>query len=375
MHIQQIGSSDRTAIRAFIRLPFRLYRGVSQWVPPFLPGEWARFDRMRFAFYRHSEAAFLLARDGSGQVVGRLAVLEHRPHNAHRGRYDALLYLYEAIEDDEVARALFDAAARWAHQRGLDRLVGPKGFLTGDGLGLLVEGFEHRPALGIPYNPPYYTRQWEGVGGFRKEVDYLSARIFSKNFVFPERMERIAEAVKRRRNLRVINFRTEAALRAIAPRLQQAYNSAFSQVWAYTPIPDEELSGVIDKLIRLAEPRYFKLVMKDDQIAGFQFSLPDISAGLQRCGGRLWPFGWLILTIERKRTRWANVVGNAVLEPYRGLGANVLLYQAMVESVLSGGFEGVDIVQIQEGNRHMLADMEPLGLDYYKRHRVYSKPI
>jgi len=43
-------------------------------------------------------------------------------------------------------------------------VIGPKGFTALDGMGLLVEGFEHRPALGIPYNPAYYARLLESAG-------------------------------------------------------------------------------------------------------------------------------------------------------------------------------------------------------------------
>jgi len=40
----------------------------------------------------------------------------------------------------------------------LNYMLGPKGFSPLNGMGLLVKGFEHRPALGIPYNPSYYRR-------------------------------------------------------------------------------------------------------------------------------------------------------------------------------------------------------------------------
>ncbi len=127
MIINEVQRHNRRDVHAFIHLPFAIYRDIPQWVPPLLPGEWARF-KPSFSFYKHSEAAFFLVRDDGGRPVGRVAVLEHRPHNAYRGAKDALLYLYEAIDDDTVAGLLFEAAERWARARGLTRLVGPKGF-------------------------------------------------------------------------------------------------------------------------------------------------------------------------------------------------------------------------------------------------------
>jgi hypothetical protein len=56
------------------------------------------------------------------------------------------------------------AEGRGARARGLSKLLGPKGLTALDGMGLLVKGFEHRPALGIPYNLPYYAALIEAAG-------------------------------------------------------------------------------------------------------------------------------------------------------------------------------------------------------------------
>lgn len=372
MYVTRLRLDDRRGIRAFLDLPFRLYADTPQWVPPLRPGERARFSP-DYAYYRHSEAAFFLVRDGD-RAVGRVAALEHRPHNAYRGNRDALLYLYEAVDDDEVARLLFEAAGEWAAGRGLDRLLGPKGFLTGDGLGLLVEGFEHRPAIGIPYNPPYYVRHWEEVGGMAKVLDYLSACTDRRDFSYPERIRRIADKIRERRGFHVPTFHTKRALRAQAGAIQRAYNRAFATVWAYTPIPDEELAAVVDRLMIIADPPLMKLIFKGDELAGFQFAYPDISAAIQRTKGRLWPFGWIALLLEQRRTNWLNVNGNAILPEYQGSGANAVLYDEMLKTLLETRYRYADLVQIQENNAAMLADLKALfPVDIHKRHRVYER--
>ncbi len=72
----------------------------------------------------------------------------------------AFFYLFESLEEPRGAEAVLEAGFDWARARGLDRIVGPKGFTAMDGMGVLVAGFEHRPALGIPYNPPSYHGSW-----------------------------------------------------------------------------------------------------------------------------------------------------------------------------------------------------------------------
>jgi GNAT superfamily N-acetyltransferase len=374
MRLTQIRRDDRRGVRAFLNLPFRIYADIPQWVPPLRPGERARFSP-DYAFYRYSEAAFFLVWDGD-QAVGRIAVLEHRPHNAYRHHRDALLYLYEAVDDDEVARLLFDAAAEWAAGRGLDRLLGPKGFLTGEGHGLLIEGFEHRPAIGVPYNPPYYVRHWEDIGGMTKVLDYVSARTDRETVTYPERIRRIADRVRERRNFHVPTFHTKRELRAQADAIQRAYNRAFATVWAYTPIPDEELEAVVDRLMLIADPPLMKLIFKGDTLVGFQFAYPDISAAIQRTKGRIWPFGWIALLLEKRRTNWLNVNGNAILPAYQGSGANAVLYDEMLKTLLEARYRYADLVQVQEDNAAMLADLKALvPFEIYKRHRVYERRL
>ncbi len=375
MQITEVKRTNRRDVRAFLNLPFKIYRDIPQWVPPLRPGERARF-KPSYSFYSHSEAAFFLVRDDNGQPVGRVAVLEHRPHNVYRGKKDALLYLYEAIDSDVVARLLFETAEDWARQRGLTRLLGPKGFMIGDGLGLLVEGFEHRPAIGIPYNPPYYIRQWEEIGGFVKEIDYYSAYVDRETFTYPERVGRIAAKLRERRDFRVPTFRTKRELRAQAPKIKAAYNAAFANVWSYTPIPDEDLQAIVDRLILIADPPLMKLIYQGNNLIGFQFAYPDISAAIQRTKGRIWPLGWIDLLLEKRRTRWLNINGNAILPQYQGTGANAILYDEMIRTLIGSRYQYGDLVQVQETNTRMLSDLaELVPINIYKRHRVYAKPL
>ena len=41
--------------------------------------------------------------------------------------------------------------------------------------------------------------------------------------------------------------------------------------------------------------------MKGDDIAGFLFGFPDISDGIRRANGRIWPFGWIHLLRDMKQ--------------------------------------------------------------------------
>ncbi len=116
----------------------------------------------------------------------------------------------------------------------------------------------------------------------------------------------------------------------------------------------EEVQAIARQMVALADPRLIKILYKAEEPVGFLFAYPDVSAALQRTGGRLWPFGWLRLYRELRTTRWVNVNGAGIAEGHRGLGGTALLFTEMYRSVRDGGFEHADLVQIGRENLPML---------------------
>jgi hypothetical protein len=371
VQIELLDTRSRRDVQRFIDLPFRLYRDCPQWVPPLLDDLQLQLNRERYPYYQHSDADFFLA-TRAGQVAGRIAVLENRHYNAHWNSRTAFFYLFDAEDDPEAAAALFGAIEAWAGARGLTKIVGAKGFLQGDGLGVLVEGFEHSPAVGIPYNHAYYGTLIEQAGYLRQR-DFMSAYL-PGNVRLPERVHEIADKMKARRGFSIKTFASKSELRRWVPRIVQTYNDTFIHNWEFNPVTDAEAQVIGDRLLQIADPKLIKLVMKGDAIAGFLFGFPDISEGIRRARGRIWPIGWFWLLREFGRTRWLDLNGAGILAPYRGLGVNAILYSEMEKTIRSGQFEHADIVQIEESVL-TLDDALRMGAQIYKKHRIYEKSL
>lgn len=370
--LRRLDLADRRAVQAFLDLPFRLYQDTPQWVPPLAGNARAQLDPRRNPFWQHSPAAVFLA-ETAGRAVGRLAVLNNRRYNDYNRERTAFFYLFECDDDPAAAQALFAAGAEWAREQGLEQLLGPKGFTTLDGLGLLVKGFEHRPAFGLPYNPPYYPALLESAG-FTPAGELVSGYL-NPRAPFPEKIHEIAARVQARRGLRVMRCRSRADLRALIPRLKELYNASLSGTTGNVPLTDEEVQALAGQLLWFADPRLIKVVLKDDELVGFLFAYPDISAALQRTRGRLFPLGWLDLLLELRRTKWVNINGAGIVERYRGLGGTALLFSEMHKSVVEGGFDHADLVQIGVENDKMQRELQGLGVDFYKTHRLYRRAL
>ncbi|MCQ3938141.1 MAG: hypothetical protein DPW18_13990 [Chloroflexi bacterium] len=373
MNITQLDLDKKSQVEDFLRLPFSIYRDIPQWVPPLQMDERLRLRPKRFPYYKHSHAAFFLACSGV-QPIGRLAVLDNRPYNEFNREATAFFYLFECENNPEAAQGMFEAGFAWARSRGLTRIIGPKGFTPLDGFGLLVKGFEHRPAFGLPYNPAYYVDLIEAQG-FEKHGEAVSGYI-GTDVQFPERIHELAERIKQRRGLRIARYEKRSDLRALVPKLRDLYNGALRGTAGNVPISDEEADALANQMLWFADPKLIKIVMKGSDPVGFLLAYPDVSAALQKTKGRLFPFGWLALLRELKRTGWLNINGAGLLPEYRGSGGMAVLYSEMFKSVReSGQFRHAEVIQIGVENEAMRRDMENFGMDFYKVHRTYSREI
>ena len=292
MHITQLVLNNKRQVEDFLHLPFVIYRNIPHWVPPLQMDERLRLNPKRFPFYKHSQAAFFVAFEKTSPI-GRLAVLDNRHYNEYNKESTAFFYLFECENNAEAASGLFSAGFEWARSRGLNKILGPKGFTPLDGFGLLVKGFEHRPAFGLPYNPAYYVDLIEAQG-FTKHGESVSGYL-GTSIQFPERVHELAERIAKRRGLHIAHSNTRAELRALIPHIKELYNSSLEGTTGNTPLTDEEIDTLANQILWLADPKLIKLVMKEGKAVGFLFAYPDVSAALQKTKGKLFPFGWLTL--------------------------------------------------------------------------------
>ncbi len=372
MDIVTVDPGNRRSVRAFLEVPHRLYRGCPQWVAPMASEVKAALGCAAHPYYAHSEAAFFLARRGK-ETIGRIGVLDNAHYNAFRGARTAFFTFYDVRDDAAASDGLLDAAFDWARRRGLDTLEGPRGLLRTDPMGLLVAGFEHLARMGRPYNYPYYEPLLLNAG-FAKEVDWLTGELTLRE-ADPQRLRHLITAAKRRRGFAVRGFRSKTELREMIPIVAKVFNDGFQDVWGYYPVTEEEISYAAAPLMAVAVPELVKVAMKGDQIAGFFLAVPDVSPALQRCSGRMWPIGWLRVMRALRSTRDIGFMMAGLLPQYRGVGANALLYSEIYECVKDFGMVHGEFGQMAETNIEALNEISTLDVRWYKKHRVFRRPL
>lgn len=373
MHLRKLDLSLAKDINKFIQFPFSLYKNNSQWVPPLDSDMRLVMNRQQHPFFRHSEADFFVAENKAGEVCGRIAVLHNRNYCEYHKTPVAFFYYFESLDSHEIAGRLFEAAFEWARQRKLTAILGPRGFTRSSGAGLLVEGFDFPPAMGILYNYPYYNSLITGCG-FEKETDYLSGYL-EKSHRLPEKLYRVAEKVKARNRFWIKTFRDKNEMRQWVPKIDQVHHQAFCNNPGYYPSTHEEFELIANSMIEIADPKLIKVIMKDEEVAGFILAYADISKALQKTKGKLWPFGWLTLLLEKSSTRVVDLNGVGLLPQFQGSGANALLYVELEKTLRGFQFEHAEFVQVDERNFKSKSDSETIGVIMHKRHRLYRRSL
>ncbi|MBN1450952.1 MAG: hypothetical protein JW963_08060 [Anaerolineales bacterium] len=373
--IEKIDTDNKAQVKRFVKLPHRLYKDCPQWVPLLDVDAYTYLNRVKHPFHEHSDVDFFLALR-NGRDVGRISVIENKPFNQYHGTKKANFYFFDCENDQEAANALFDTTVEWAKQRDLDGMVGPKGMGPLDGYGVLVLGHEHRNTMTmLNYNFPYYQELVETYG-FEKEVDFVSCYLPAENFKIPERVERIARRVMERGHLEVKRFKNKKEMLQWASRIGQAYNAAFVHNWEYYPLSQREIDFVVENIMMIADYRLIKIIVHEEDVVGFLFAFPDVSAALQRAKGRLNPFSLVDLLLEMKRTHGVSANGMGILPEFQGHGGNAILYIEMGHTLLDFmQFQHVEMTQVAETTEQMRADLKNLNGVEYKNHRVYRKSI
>ena len=370
MKVRLLEKKNPSDIKRFKQLPFKLYQENPYWVPP-LDGEIENvMNPEKHPFYRHSEGDFFVV-EREKEVLGRIAVLHNKNYCSFHDEKTAFFYYFESVNDPEVASLLFASIEAWATARGLNKVFGPRGFLRSNGIGLLVEGFNFWPAVGIPYNHDYYGALIEG-NGYTKSHDYFSG--YLDKHPDPQ-IHTIAEKVLARGNFSIVDFKHKSEMEDWIPRIEEVHHKAFAHNPSYYPSTKEEFDQLARNIIAVADPRFIKLIKYKDEIAGFVIGYPNINRALKRANGKLFPLGWLYILLENKFPQVLDLNGVGIMPEYQGLGGNVLLYSELDKVTRQAGSKMAEIVQVDERNFRSKSDMETLGVNFTKVHRTYQKDI
>lgn len=364
-------------LKEFVALPWRIYneREHPQWVPPLRASVYDALDDRKNPFYKDAERELFVAyRDGA--PAGRIAAIENRAHNRFHDDRTGFFGFFESVNDQQVASALFDAAAAWLGARGLQAMCGPMNPSTNYECGLLVDGFQHTPTFMTAWNPPWYDALCAGAG-LQKAKDLLGLwfAIDQEGFAPPELLERhAARAVEKGRitfrDVDVAKFDREVAI------CWDIYNDAWERNWGFVPMEHEEFHHMAKDMKLLVFKELSFIAYVDGQPAGFMFALPDYNVALHRNrGGRLFPLGLARMLLHKRRAKTARVMALGVKSNFRSRTILALFAREIMRRGLALKGDGAEASWLLEDNMLIVKPLRALGATDRMRWRLYERPI
>jgi GNAT superfamily N-acetyltransferase len=360
-------------LKKFVRFPFQIYQGHPCWVPGLEFDEMNTLRRDKNPAFEYCEARYWMAyREGA--PVGRIAgIINRRYIEKWKNRYARFGWI-DFVDDESVCRALVRTVEDWARQSGLTAVHGPLGFTDLDREGMLVEGFQELGTLATIYNHPYYPKHLEACG-YRKDTDWVEF-LAQNPAVVPEKIQRVADIALKRYKLRVLEVTRAKDILKYAKGVFEVLDAAYEGLYGVVPLTERQVDAYIKQYFGFVNPEYIKIVLDaQDKVAGFLVALPSLSRALQRCRGRLLPFGFIHLYRALKRTRHLDMYIAAVRPDLQGKGVNAIFISEMWKSAGKNGIISTESNPELESNERVQSSWDYFDTRQHKRRRCYLKPL
>jgi hypothetical protein len=268
---------------------------------------------------------------------------------------------------------LFDKAAEFAKENGMDTLRGPVSPSTNDECGLLIDGFDSPPVMLMTYNPKYYIDLIEDYG-FKKAKDLLALWI-SKDVIKNEKMmsklDRIGGMIMKKENLTIRKVNLKDFANEVQ-KVREIFNNAWKDNWGFVPMTEDEFKFIAGNLKQAVDPDYVEFVEVEGQPIGFSLALPDINQAIKGLNGKLLPFGILKFLMNRKKINQLRVIIMGIKKEYQKKGIDAILYRNIIKEGNRKGVKGAEISWVLEDNYAMKQTAEKLGAEVYKTYRIYD---
>lgn len=356
--------------RQFIDLPWSIYQGDPNWIPPLRMNIKELVGYSRHPFHEHNQVqTFLALRDGT--PVGRVAAIVNQ---AHIDRYQdrrGFFGFFECVDDQQVANALFDAARTWLAERNIQDIRGPANPSLNYECGLLIDGFDSQPWFMMTYNRPYYGRLIEEFG-FRKVQD-LYAFWGHKDMLLSldKKLQFVVEEATRRFNVKVRPMDGKNFDRDVRSFLN-LYNRSLGGTWGFTPMSDGEVKHLSKSLKMLIVPELASVAEVDGKMVGATFGLLNYNPRIKEINGRLFPFGFIKLLRNKRAIKQLRLISTNVVPEYQKWGVGLILMARLVPLVDSWGIEEAEFSWVLESNTLSAGTLRRGGAKLTKTYRIYD---
>ncbi len=363
---------NKSDLKAFVELPYQLYKDDRNWVAPLRDEQMAQFEIKKNPMLEHCEYALFLAKK-DGQVVGRISAFLDRLALEHWKEPIGLFGSFECEKSDSTAKALLQAGEKWLKDHNMKRMRGPWSFASQE-WGLVYKGFTPPPMIMAPYNPPWYNEQMELIG-LKKVKDLIIYYIdTTEGYVIPERILELTDRIQKRYQVKVRPVNMKDLTNDVITIVDLA-NKSIADNWGFYPVTEAEGRAMARDMKMIVNPK--ALIIAEDahgRPIGFAMSLPNVNKLIKGLDGRLFPFGLFKILFGLKKLHEYRMWALGVIPEYQGCAIDTLLYRATHEA-LNSPTTRLEINYVLEDNHRMNNALMKLGAKPLRVYRIYEKDL
>ena len=366
----------RRELRRFVLFPEKLYHDNPYYIPPLVFDQMDTLDPKKGAAQEFCDSAYYLAYK-DGELVGRVAAIVNYKANEQWNHKEVRFGWYDFAEDPEVAQALMDKVYEFGRERGMESVVGPLGFTDFDPEGMLIEGFDVMSTMPLIYNFPYYNDYLE-IMGFGKDVDWIEYKVYIPE-VMPERWPRLENIIKERANVHLRPLTRKIIKQEnYGEKIFRCINDCYKDLYNFTVLPDHMAKKYLDFYLSLLDLKFVSMVENErNELVAFGITMPSLNEALQKCRGKLFPFGWwhLLKSLYFKREPGVELLLVGVHPDYQNSGVNSLVFMDMFRNYSKAGVKWAETNAILESNLKNQGQFRDFEHECKKRRRSYIKKL
>jgi hypothetical protein len=151
-------------------------------------------------------------------------------------------------------------------------------------------------------------------------------------------------------------------------------NDAFSDLYGFAAINEKQIELYTKQYFGFIQPEFVSVVLDDkDDIIAFGVTIPDLTHALQKCNGRIFPFGFLHLYRALRKNNSIHMYLIGVRPDYQGKGALALVYYELQKVYLKHGIVNATTQPQLENNFKAISIWKNYDSRIYIRRRCWEK--
>ena len=361
-------------LKAFVHFPNEFYKDNAFYVPTLESGDRDALDPKKNHAFEFCESKYWLAHDGSGRIVGRIAGIINHQYNRKTGVDYARFGFMDFVDDNDVVDALFDTVEAWARDKGLKVMNGPLGFLEFDASGVLVEGFDELPTAYGKYNFPYYEPQLLRRG-YAKDTDWVEYQIKMPDDI-EEWFSRPAKLIAARYHLHQADISSKKKMVSYFPQCARVLNETYRNIHGFSELSKGQVDDLMKQFVPNLNPDFVSIILDEkDEVVAFGISIPSLSKAMQKCHGKLFPFGFRHILHALRHNDTVDLLLIGISDQYKNKGLNAMIFDRVSHAIHGYGIKYLESTRELEDNNSVQNMWNRFETRLHKRARCYVKSL